>query len=142
MTTTGQLSSRASLSTLLIFEGFSVALTCLFLYAAVARHSGWEGVTVGIAICIAVFIWWRAFSIEIDASELRYKSLFTSPKAIELRYITKTVRRIEVVSKSNHPPNRIEIYGTVDGKQVKFDINMKPFSSADIRKIERLLRVI
>jgi hypothetical protein len=58
--------SKAALSTLLIFEGFAVAITCLFLYAGIVRHAGWAGAIVGLALCAAIFIWWRAFLVTID----------------------------------------------------------------------------
>lgn len=136
------LQSRAALSTLIIFELFAVGISALFLYAAVVRHSGWEGAVVGGALCIAIFIWWQRFLIEIDAVELRYRSLFSGKKVIALGQITKAVRKVELVSERNRPPNRIEIYGAVDGREVKFDINVKPFPLADVKKMERLLHVV
>ena len=135
-------SSRAALSTLFVFEGFAVGITCLSLYAAVVRHVGWEGVIVGLALSIAIFIWWHAFSIEIDESELRYRTLLKAQRVIKLQNIKTAVRKFEIASEGNRPANRIEIYGIVDGKQVNFDINVKPFPLADVKKLEQLLHVV
>jgi hypothetical protein len=109
------------------------------LYAAVVHHTGWEGAIVGGVLCVATFIWWQSFSVEIDQVELRYRSLFSTKKVIALRQITRVVRKTELVFQGNRPPNRIEIYGVVDGKDVTFDINVKPFPLADVKKIEQLL---
>jgi hypothetical protein len=49
-----QFSSRAALSTLFVFEGFAVGITCLSLYAAIVRHAGWEGAIVGLTLSIAI----------------------------------------------------------------------------------------
>jgi hypothetical protein len=138
---TTRLNSRAALSTLVIFEIFAVGISSLFLYAAVARHAGWEGAIIGGVLCVAIFIWWQSFSVEINEVELHYRSLFSTKRVIALRHITRAVRKIELVSQGNRPPNRVEIYGTVDGKDVEFDINVKPFPLADVKKMEQLLRV-
>lgn len=137
-----RLNSRATLSTLVIFEIFAVGISSLFLYAAVARHAGWEGAIIGGVLCVAIFIWWQSFSVEINEVELHYRSLFSTKKVIALRQITRAVRKIELVSQGNRPPNRIEIYGAIDGKDMEFDINVKPFPLADVKKMEQLLRVV
>jgi hypothetical protein len=133
--------SRATLSTLVIFETFAVGIFSLFLYAAVVHHTGWGGAILAGALCVAIFIWWQSFSIEIDDAELRYRSLF-SRRTISLQHISKALRKIELASQGIHPPNRIEIYGTVDGKDVKFDINVKPFPLADVKQMQQLLNVV
>lgn len=141
MTIKAKFCSRAALSTLLIFESFAVVITCLFLYAGIVRHVGWDGVIVGLVLCAVIFAWWRAFIVEIDDDELRYKSLFVSKKVIKLGNITKAVRRIDFRSKGIRPPIRIEISGTVDGKEVNFDINLKPFPLVDVTRLAQLLNI-
>jgi hypothetical protein len=141
MTMQTKFCSRAALSTLLIFESFAVVITCLFLYAGFVRHVGWGGTIVGLVLCASIFIWWRAFLVTVDDYELRYKSLFTSEKIIKLGNITKAFRTVEFRSKGNRPPIRIEIYGTIDGKEMSFDINLKPFPLAEVRKLEQLLNI-
>jgi hypothetical protein len=133
--------SRAALSTLLIFESFAVGITCLFLYVGIVRHAGWGGVVVGFILCAVIFIWWRSFFVAIDDDELRYRSLLVSEKIIKLRNITNAVRNTEFRRKGNRPPIRIEIYGTVEGKSVNFDINLKPFPLADVKELEQLLNI-
>jgi hypothetical protein len=137
-----RLKFKAALSTLAIFEIFALTIFLLFLYAAVVRHVGWEGAFLAGTVCIAIFIWWQSFAVEIDGVELRYKSLFSRKKVIALCQITRAVRKIELASQGNRPPNRIEIYGTVDGRDMNFDINVKPFRLADAKKIEQLLHVV
>jgi hypothetical protein len=133
--------SRAALSTLLIFESFAVGITCLFLYVGIVRHAGWGGVVVRFILCAVIFIWWRSFFVAIDDDELRYRSLLVSEKIIKLRNITNAVRKTEFRRKGNRPPIRIEIYGTVEGKSVNFDINLKPFPLADVKELEQLLNI-
>lgn len=135
-----QFKSRAALSTLLIFEIFGVGLFSLSLYGAMVRHVGWEGAILMGVLCIAIYIWWRMFSVEIDEVELRYRSLL-SKKVIALRHITRVVSKINDPN-GNRPPNRIEIYGTVNGRDMEFDINVKPFPLSDVVKMEHLLRVL
>jgi hypothetical protein len=137
-----RLCSRATVSTLVIFEALALIIFALFLYAAFERHAGWDGAIVGSILCIAIFFWWRSFSVEINDSELRYRSIFSAEKVIELQNITRAVRKIELISQGNRPPNRIEIYGTLDGKEVQFDINVKPFPLADVKRMEQLLKVV
>ena len=139
--TDARLNSKAALSTLVIFEIFAIGISLLFIYAAVVRHAGWDGAIIGITLCVAVYVWWQSFSVAIDEFELRYRSLF-SRKVIALRQITRAVRKIELVSQGTRPPNRIEIYGTVDGNEVQFDINVKPFPLSDVKKMEQMLRAV
>jgi len=133
--------SRAALSTLIIFEGFAFGVTGLFLYAGIVRHVGWGGAIIGLVLCAVIFIWWRAFFVAVEDNELRYRALFAS-RTVKLGDIKKAVRKTEFGSKGNRPPFRIEIYGTVEGKDVNFDINLKPFPLADVRKLEQLLNVV
>jgi hypothetical protein len=135
------LCSRAAASTLIVFEAFALSLFSLGLYAALVRHAGWDGAIIVGILCIAIFLWWRSFLVQIDESELRYRSMF-SDKTIKLQHITRAVRGIDLLSKDNRPPNRIEIYGLVDGRDVRFDINVKPFHLADVKKMEQLLHVV
>jgi len=135
-----QFKSRAALSTLLIFEIFGVGLFSLSLYGAMVRHVGWEGAILMGVLCISIYIWWRVFFVEIDEVELRYRSLL-SKKVIALRHITRVVSKINDPN-GNRPPNRIEIYGTVNGRDMEFDINVKPFPLSDVVKMEHLLRVL
>jgi hypothetical protein len=132
--------SRAALSTLIIFESFAVGITCMFLYAGIVRHVGWGGTIIGLVLCAVIFIWWRAFFVAVEDDELRYRTLFAS-RAIRLGDITKAVRKMEFGSKGNRPPFRIEVYGTVEGKDVNFDVNLKPFPRAAVRKLEQLLNI-
>jgi hypothetical protein len=137
-----KLHARAVLSTLLVFECFAVPIFSLFLYAAVARNVGWEGAILAAMLCIGIFVWWRAFSVEIDGLKLRYRAPFKETKVIALRDIRRAVKSTEVVSEGNRPPKRIEIYGTTNGREVAFDINVKPFARDDVYKMEQLLGVV
>jgi hypothetical protein len=136
-----RLKSRAAPSTLVAFEIFAVPIFSLFLYAGIVRHAGWEGATLSGAVCIIIFLWWRGFSLEVDESELRYRSFPWTQKAIGLRQITSAVARVDFFSQDNRPPSRLEIRATVDGTDVSFDINVKPFPLADVQKLEQLLDV-
>jgi hypothetical protein len=140
--TINRLNARATLSSLIIFESFAVGILTLFLYAALVRHADWKGVIVGVFLCFVVYLWWQSFSVEIDEVELRYRSLFSKQRVIARRQITRAVRKVELVSQGNRPPNRIEIQGVVDGQDVSFDINAKPFSRSDVQAMEQILQVI
>jgi len=137
-----RLTSRATVSTLVIFEALSLTIFFLFLYAAFMRHAGWDGAIAGCILCLVIFFWWHSFSVEINDSVLRYRSMFSAEKVIELHQITRAVRKVELISQGNRPPNRIEIYGAVGGKEVQFDINVKPFPLADVKKMEQLLNAV
>jgi hypothetical protein len=127
---------RADLTMLLVFEAFVALLLGLFLYAVIARHVGWEGVVVSVLMGGLVFLWWRSYSLRIVDGVLTYAAFLRAPKAIRLCDITRVTRTIEIASQPGRPPNRLEVFGLVDGREVQFDINMKVFSLADGRRIE------
>jgi len=131
----------AALSTLVIFESFAAVLFALFLYAAIAKHSGWSGVAVVGTVAILIFIWWRSFLCEIRGGFLIYRSLFSRPPRVRLSDIRSAKSVVKVRSRDNRPPNRVEIQAVENGKPVAFDINMKPFSLRAVRLIEEALEV-
>lgn len=81
------------------------------------------------------------FLLEIRDDELIYRSLFQRRKLI-LSGLKEVVRKIDLVSHGNRPPNRLEIRGIQDGKSINFDVNMKVFSPQDAKEIESALKVV
>lgn len=132
--------ARAAVSMLFIFETFAVALFLLFLFVGLKRHAGWEGAVVTAGFCLLIFAWWWSFCLVIDKDTLVYKSLFSSRKEIRLSDIAHTVRMVDIISRGTRPPNRIEVYGSINGRPVQFDINMKVFRLEDARKVEAILK--
>jgi hypothetical protein len=128
--------AKASPSTLIIFEAFTLPLFVLFLFLALARNAGWAGAVVVGCLCLLIFAWWRSFSITIDQRTLTYKTLFASRQEIKLSDITHTIRRSLLKSNGLRPPNRIEVYALINGQAIEFDINMKVFRLKDVRAIE------
>lgn len=129
----------AASSMLVIFEGFALMLLVLFLYAALKYHSGWAGVAIMFTAALFIFAWWRSFSVQIRERSLIYTTLFSPRREIRLENIKSISRKIERPPVSGRPPNRLEIYGEVDGHQVAFDINMKVFTLQGGRKLEATL---
>ena len=129
---------RAAPSTLIIFEAFTVPLLGLYLFLALERHAGWTGVIVLVGLCLLIFVWWRSFNMTIDQHTLVYTTLLSSHE-IKLSDISHTVRKTLLKSKGIRPPNRIEVYGNINGTPVEFDINMRVFRIEDVRKIEARL---
>jgi high-affinity Fe2+/Pb2+ permease len=135
----GNMKLTAAPSMLAVFEGFALTLMALFLYAALKYHSGWGGVAVMVVVALLIFAWWRSFSVQIRERALVYTSLFSKKREIKLENIKAISRKIEYPPASGRPPNRLEIYGEVDGRPVAFDINMKVFDLHDGRELEAAL---
>jgi hypothetical protein len=132
--------ARAAVSMLIIFEAFAVPLFLLFVYVGFNRNAGWNGAMITAGCCLFILAWWRSFHLIIDNEVLIYKALFLSRKKIRLSDITHVVRKVDFISRGVRPPNRMEIYGRVDGRLVEFDINMKVFRFEDVQKIELALK--
>lgn len=130
----------ASPSMLLIFACFAVPIFLLFLYGAVISHAGWGGAAITGTLCALIFVWWRMFLLEISDGELVYRSL-SQHRKIKLTDLRHVVRKIDLISHGNRPPNRLEIHGVTNGGANDFDINMKVFRLQDVRKIEAFFKV-
>jgi hypothetical protein len=131
--------ARASPSTLIILEAFTMPLFALYLFLALERHAGWGGFIVVGILCLLIFSWWGSFSVTIDQNTLVYTTFFSSRKEIKLNDISSVVRKTLLKSKGIRPSNRIEVYGNINGQAVEFDINLKVFRIEDVRKIEARL---
>ena len=134
----GPLRARAALSTLIVPECLALPVFLSFVYLTMNGKDGWGGVFTGGALVVLIFAWWRAFFVEIRDEELVYRSLLVRKK-IKLNDIRSAVRRIDLISRGNRPPNRLEIHAVVNGRHVDFDINMKPFRWEDVKRIETIL---
>lgn len=110
-----------------------------FLYAALEYHSGWAGTVITGALAFFIFAWWRSFSVQIRDGLLVYTTLFSPRREINLKNIKNISRKVERVPAGGRPPNRLEVYGEVDGHPVAFDINMKVFSLQGGRELEAML---
>lgn len=130
----------ASPSMLIVFECFAVPIFLLFVYGAVINHAGWGGAVITGSLCILIFVWWRSFLLKIEDGELVYRSPFFRRKEIKLSDIRKVIRQIDLVSRGNRPPNRLEVHGVINGSTLDFDINMKAFRPTDVKKIEAILK--
>lgn len=131
--------AKASPSMLIVVGVFAMPLLVLSASNALEHKGGWDSTVMIVVLCFVIFAWWRSFSIIIDQHTLIYKTLFSSRKEIKLSDVSRVVRTVEARSKGVRPPNRLEIYGRINGSEIEFDINLKVFRIVDVRKIEARL---
>jgi hypothetical protein len=110
-------------------------------FAAARRGAGWGGVAVVLMLMLAVFVWYRAFSLRLNQGMLCYRTLFSGVTTIPIIDIEGA--RIEIgcftFSDRFRPTVRLVIAPRKRSGVRQLDVNVKVFEQDDI---ERLLDVL
>lgn len=132
---------QADLASLVVWESIVGVGFLMALPAAFKRPSEWPS-TIGVCLVagVWVFIWIKAYKIEIEDGELRYRTLFGGTKKVLLSRIKSA--KIEAGYKQYQDRFRPSIRLAIklkDAPGVAFDINLKVFSRAGIKQLVELL---